>query len=104
MEHNTDNLDDNSDAVSQQIDREKTIKQFREQGLQPIIRELSEGSDEQVEDKIQQCLKLKNNARLETEQLSMMDKAVRWAVEAERKGTEQEQCTAASWHSCRMWS
>ena len=93
MEHNTDKLDDNSDAASQDIDREKAIKQFREEGLQPTARDLSEGSDEQVKEKIQQFLKkLRDSARLETEQLSVMDKAVRWAVEAERKGTEREQC------------
>ena len=92
VEHNKDELDDNRDAAPQEIDREKAIKQFREQGLQPIIRDLSEGSDEQVEDKIQQYLKkLRDNARLETEQLSMMDKGVRWAVEPERKVTEQKQ-------------
>ena len=93
VEHNTDNLDDNSEAASQEIDREKAIKQFREQGLQPTTRDLSEGSDEQVEDNIQQYLKkLRDSARLETEQLSVMDEAVRWAVEAERKGTERERC------------
>ena len=44
------------------------MKQFREQGLQPTIRDLSEGSDGQVEDKIQQYLiKLSYSARLETE-------------------------------------
>ena len=94
VEHNTDRLDDNSDAASQEIDRGNAIKQFREQGLQPTIRDLSEGSEEQVENKIQQYLKkLRDSARLETEQLSVMDKAVRWAVEAERKGTEREHDT-----------
>ena len=54
---------------------------------------MSEGSEEQVENKIQQYLKkLRDSARLETGQLSVMDKTVRWAVEAERKGTEREQC------------
>ena len=53
---------------------------------------MSEGSEEQVENKIKYLKELGDSARLETEQLSVMDKAVRWAVEAERKGTEREQC------------
>ena len=50
---------------------------------------------EQVEDKIQQYLmKSKDRARLDIDQMRMMEKAVRWAVEARRernrKGARQE--------------
>ena len=91
LEHNTDTLDDNRDATSQMVDGDKAIELFREHGFEPTVRDLSEGSDEQVVDKVEQYLmKLKDWSRMETEEKSMMEATIGWAAEARREGKEQK--------------
>ena len=52
------------------VDRDKAIEMFREYDLKPTIRDLSEGSDEQVEIKIQQYLmKLRDRLRWKIEEV-----------------------------------
>ena len=90
LEHNTEKWM-TEDTASQVVDKTKAIELFRDDGFEPDHLGLVRGSDEQVEDRIQQYLmKLKDRARMETEEATMIEMTIRWAVGSEeRKGAER---------------
>ena len=49
LEQNTEKLDGNRDAETQEVDRGTVIEQFREHRLQSTVRDVSKGRDQQVE-------------------------------------------------------
>ena len=105
LEHNTEKLDDRGHSVPGGRQRRKRLSCFGTMDLSRTIWDLSEGSDEQVEDRIQQYLmKLKDRARMETEEATMIEMTIRWAVGSEeRKGAEEDQRRERRGPNCWMW-
>ena len=55
-EVDTEKQECNRKTATQECDEEKVIQLFQEFGLQDTIMSLSDGNDDEVENKVQQCL------------------------------------------------
>ena len=76
-------------------DQEKVIQQFQERCLQDMIILLPMGSDDEVEKKVQQYLKVyKDRFGLELEQKDIVDTGFKWAVEVKWAEEKSQAATA----------